>query len=108
MDEKWFESLEVSIYQKTNSLDLQNIERPSESYDVIISNHVFEHVDDDRLAFREIMRILEPKGFFQFSVPSPHARDETEEWGYPDPERHHHYRIYGKDLVPRFEKLGQA
>ena len=104
VNEKWFESLEISIYQKSNSLNLQNIERPPESYDVVISNHVLEHVDDDRLAFREIMRILKPKGFFQFSVPSPHVRDETEEWGYPDSNRHHHYRIYGKDLVRRFEE----
>ena len=98
---KWFESLEVSIYGKRNSLDLENIDRDSDIYDVVICNHVLEHVENDRLAFREIMRILDPSGFFQFTVPTPRRRAATEEWGYPD-SPHGHFRIYGKDLVHRF------
>ena len=105
VDKKWFESLEVSIYKKRNSLDLENIDRRSETYHVVICNHVLEHVKDDRQAFREIMRILERAGVFQFTVPNPYKRAVTDDWGYPDPERHHHYRVYGKDLVRRFGEV---
>ena len=82
-------------------MDLENVDRPSDSYDVAICNHVLEHIRDDRRAFREIMRILRPTGFFQFTVPLPQTRAVTEEWGYPDLP-HGHYRLYGRNLVDRF------
>ena len=101
VDKEWFDSLEFSVFGKKNSLDLETIDRPSESYDVVICNHVLEHIEDDRRAFREVMRILRPTGLFQFTVPLPQTRAVTEEWGYPD-RPHGHYRLYGRDLVDRF------
>ena len=104
VDKDWFGSLEVSVYKKRNSLDLEKIDRKSESYHVVICNHVLEHVKDDRQAFREMMRVLNRTGILQFTVPSPHRYAITDEWGYPDPDRHHHYRVYGRDLVQRFSE----
>ena len=101
VEKEWFHSLYVSQYGESNSLDLENVDRPSDSYDVVICNHVLEHIRDDKRAFREIMRILKPTGFFQFTVPLPQTRAVTEEWGYPDLP-HGHYRLYGRDLVDRF------
>ena len=60
-----------------------------------------EHVEADRRAFREIFRILDPRGFLQFSVPSPERLCGTEDWGWPNPELHDHYRAYGRDLLQR-------
>lgn len=105
VDKNWFGSLEISTYKRQNSLDLEKIDRGSESYHVVICNHVLEHVKDDRQAFREIMRILGRTGVFQFTVPNPHERAVTDDWGYPDPDWHHHYRVYGKDLVRRFGEV---
>ena len=105
VDKKWFEFLEVSIYKKRNSLDLEKIDRRSESYHAVICNHVLEHMKDDRQAFREIMRILKRGGLFQFAVPNPHVLAITDDWGYPDPDRHSHYCLYGKDLVHRFGEV---
>lgn len=102
VDPKWFRSFEMSLYGRKNSIDLQDIDRPDQSYDAVICNHVLEHVADDRKAFRELMRIVKRKGFLQFSVPSPHARATTEDWGYPRPDVHYHYRTYGRDLIDRF------
>ena len=101
VDKQWFKSFEISIYGRRNSLDWEAIDRPSGSYDIVICNHVLEHIEDDRRAFREIMRILAPSGLFQFTVPLPQTRAVTEEWGYPD-RPHGHYRLYGRDLIDRF------
>lgn len=102
VEEKWFGGFEVSIYDSRNSLDLQQIEREDGLYDIVICNHILEHVENDRQAFREILRILKPTGFLQFSVPNPKHHAGTKEWGYPKPEEHYHYRVYGRDLLQRF------
>ena len=104
VESDWFKSFEVSILGRRNSLNLQAIERPDGAYDIAICNHVLEHVEQDRQAFRELMRILKPDSFLQFSVPFPQGRVVTEDWGYPKPELHQHYRVYGRDLVERFTK----
>ena len=102
VDPRWFGSLEVSIFGDENSLDLQAIDRADGAYDVAICNHVLEHVEKDLDGFGELLRILKPEGILQFSVPFPQGRSDTEDWGYPKPENHGHYRIYGRDLVRRF------
>ena len=101
VNKDWFDYLEVSIYEKRNSLDLEDIYRLGGSYDIVICNHVLEHIEDDRRAFREIMRVLTSSGLFQFTVPLPCTHAVTEEWGYPD-RPHGHYRLYGRDVIDRF------
>lgn len=50
-------------------LDIQDTGLMDNSYDVIIANHVLEHVDDFRKALFEIKRILSPEGCFICSFP---------------------------------------
>ena len=50
-------------------LDIQETGLPSESYDVVICNHVLEHVDDFRIALAEIWRILRKGGLLICSFP---------------------------------------
>lgn len=50
-------------------LDIQDTKLPSDSIDLIICNHVLEHVDDFRKALREIHRILRIGGSFICSFP---------------------------------------
>ena len=87
------------------TLDLQDIDRKSGIYNIVICNHVLEHVEDDRQAFREIFRILKSDGFLQFSVPDPKKYMITQDWSYPEPSRHNHYRTYGRDLIERFTNV---
>ena len=94
----WFADYEPSYYGATNSLDLEDIDREDRSYDLVICNHVLEHVPDDTKALRELFRIVSPEGLIFLSVPSPTTREVTEDWGFADPERHEHYRIYGADF----------
>jgi len=105
VDPAWFRSVEVSEYGGENSLDLQAIDRPDAAYDLVICNHVLEHVADDRQGLRELLRITRPEGFVQLTVPSPYTRARTVDWGKPDPRAHGHYRGYGRDFLARF---GQA
>lgn len=95
----WFKSYEVSIHNGANSLDIQDIARPDASYDIVVCNHVVEHVPDHRRALRELGRILSARGFLFLSVPDPARRAQTEDWARPDPQRHHHYREFGPDFA---------
>ena len=60
----------ADLYDKADlKLDIQATGLPDTSFDVIIANHVLEHVDDFRKALREMYRILRPKGCFICSFP---------------------------------------
>ncbi len=98
---EWFASHEVSVYGGENSLDLQKIERGNYEYDIVMCNHVLEHVPYDNSALNELLRITKKDGFVFLTVPSPASKESTTDWGYPKEEDHGHYRIYGKD----FEKM---
>lgn len=50
-------------------LDIQDTGLENDSYDVIICNHVLEHVTDYMKALREVKRILRPDGIFICSFP---------------------------------------
>ena len=51
------------------SIDIQKTGLPENSFDVIICNHVLEHVGDYRTALQEMKRILRPGGVFILSFP---------------------------------------
>lgn len=101
----WFESHEFSVYGGRNSLDLEAINRPDSSYDVVIFNHVLEHVADDHTAVVELFRITSDDGFVFLTFPNPIYRAQTRDWGYPDENLHGHYRHYGADVVQMFRSV---
>jgi len=94
--------------------DVQNMNFADASFDVVICNHVLEHVPDDRKAMREIRRILNPGGFAILQVPANTSMEKTyEDSSIQDPaerERHFrqrdHYRLYGMDYPQRLEEEG--
>ncbi len=104
VDPAWFESYELSEYGGPNSLDLQAIDRADASYDLVICNHVLEHVADDIKGLQELMRIVRADGFVQLTVPSPYLRETTWDWGYPDEASHGHYRGYGREFIKLFKR----
>lgn len=95
---RWFGHFERSVYGESNSLDLQAIDRPDASYDVIVCNHVLEHVPDYRAALRELARVLNARGFLLLSFPDPYHLEKTVDWGFPNPDEFHHYRNFGRDI----------
>ena len=51
------------------SEDLEQLTLPDASFDVFVTQDVFEHVFDPAKAFREIARVLRPGGLHIFTVP---------------------------------------
>ncbi len=49
--------------------DMYSTPFESNSVDIVISSHVFEHLDDPKKALKEIFRVLKPGGVFIIDVP---------------------------------------
>lgn len=101
----WFASMRYSVYGTESSLDVQKIDLPDGAVDVVICNHVLEHVPRYEDGLREICRIITPEGFAFISFPNPHNRVATVDWGFPKPEMHGHYRIFGSDVEDKLPRL---
>lgn len=55
-----------------NGVRCENVEKltfPDNSFDLVTSTGMFEHVEDDVQGYREICRVLKPGGYTIFSVP---------------------------------------
>jgi SAM-dependent methyltransferase len=78
-------------------LNIEDIEYKSNSFDIILCNHVLEHVKYDNKALKEIYRILKPCGVAILSVPGNWSRDNIIEYDYPD--GNGHYRDYGLNFL---------
>jgi len=87
---------------------------PDQSFDVVISCDVLEHVPDDLAAMREICRILRPGGTAILTVPQmdPPARTDEDPTFLSESGREirfgqkDHVRMYGDDFVDRLRASG--
>jgi SAM-dependent methyltransferase len=58
-------------------LDIMMLPFPDDSFDLIICNHVLEHVSDDKVAMRELRRVLRPGRRALLQVPIGRALEDT-------------------------------
>jgi len=94
--------------------DVQEIPFEDNTFDVVICNHVLEHVDDDKKAMKEFYRILKSGGFAILQVPQDTNLQKTyEDPSITDPnerEKHFlqkdHIRLYGLDYGDRLSEVG--
>jgi predicted SAM-dependent methyltransferase len=94
--------------------DVQNIPLEDESIDVIICNHLLEHVEDDAKALQELHRILKPGGWGIMLVPEDRSRATTfEDDTITDAKertrlfgQYDHRRVYGRDYDLRLAEAG--
>jgi predicted SAM-dependent methyltransferase len=103
----------ADLYKKAMvKVDITDIQYPDDSFNIVYCSHVLEHIDDDRLAMRELYRVLKPQGWAVLMVPI--AGEKTlEDPSVTDPverERlfgqHNHVRQYGTDFKERLEEAG--
>lgn len=95
-------------------LDLLNIDFGDETFDIVIVNHVLEHVSDDRRGLVEIRRVLKPGGFAILQTPYSAKLQHTLEDPGIDSDRlrlelygqEDHVRLFGADIFRRFESSG--
>jgi len=108
--------LTADLYAKNvmMKIDVTNIPFEDEYFDVIICNHVLEHVHDDFKAMKELYRVLKIGGWGILQVPISYSLETTiEDSRITLPEDRQkifgqidHVRIYGLDYIKRLRKVG--
>ena len=95
-------------------LDVQALDLPSNAFDLIICNHVLEHVAEPERALAELHRCLMPGGRLiaqtRYSPRLKHTFELTEQPSQPFASRYFgrddNVRLFGNDLVRRFHEAG--
>lgn len=98
--------------QDVDIMDMHDI--ADNTYDVLVCNHVLEHVPDDIVAMKELRRVIKPDGIAILQVPYAQKLERTfedktilipearfEAYGQND-----HVRLYGLDYKDRLESAG--
>jgi SAM-dependent methyltransferase len=86
----------------------------NDRFDIVICNHVMEHIPEDTKAMSEIFRVLKPGGFAILQVPISYSTDKTiEDFSITNPDerkrrfgKSDHCRIYGLDYIDRLKSVG--
>ena len=94
--------------------DITNLPFDDNIFDLIICNHVLEHIQDDIIAIKEIYRVLKKNGLAIMQIPIDIKRIKT----FENPEiksnkereelfgQYDHVRVYGKDFFERLKSVG--
>lgn len=98
----------------TVKADICNLPFEDNQYDVILCNHVLEHIQDDHKAMQELYRVMKPGGWGVFQIPLDMERSTTfqddritgpkeraEIFGQYD-----HVRVYGMDYFDKLRSVG--
>ncbi len=94
--------------------DVLDLPFENESFDVIICNHVLEHIVDDRKAMSELHRVMKSGGWGIFQVPMKNSLEKTyEDFSIINPKerqkhfgQYDHVRWYGMDYFDRLKSVG--
>jgi predicted SAM-dependent methyltransferase len=94
--------------------DICDLPFKDNSYDVILCNHVLEHIPDDTKAMQELYRVLKPGGMAILQIPQDLSRETTfaDDSITNQKERaaifgqYDHVRIYGRDYFDKLRSIG--
>jgi SAM-dependent methyltransferase len=104
-------------YKRTTKIikaDMTNLQFDNNYFDVILCNHVLEHIPDDFKAMSELNRVLKEDGWGIFQVPINYKLEKTyEDFSITTKKerakafgQHNHVRWYGKDYKERLFNAG--
>lgn len=94
--------------------DICDLPFEDNQYDVILCNHVLEHIPDDTKAMQELYRVLKPGGMAILQIPQDLSRATTfaDDSITDQKERakifgqYDHVRIYGRDYFDKLRSIG--
>ena len=94
--------------------DICNLPFSDNQYDIILCNHVLEHIPDDTKAMQELFRVLKPNGMAILQIPQDLSRATTfsDDTIVDQKERakifgqYDHVRIYGRDYFDKLRSIG--
>jgi len=94
--------------------DICDLPFEDNSYDVILCNHVLEHIPDDTKAMQELYRVMKPGGYGIFQIPQDLNREVTfEDDSITDRDerakifgQYDHVRVYGRDYFDKLRSIG--
>ncbi len=100
--------------KNTKLFDITALPFEENKFELIVCNHVLEHIDDDHQAMKEIYRVMKPNGTAILQVPwSPILKETREDSSVKDPKEREkqfgqfdHVRLYGTDYPDRLKKAG--
>jgi SAM-dependent methyltransferase len=94
--------------------DICDLPFEDNSYDIILCNHVLEHIPDDTKAMQELYRVMKPGGMGVFQIPQDVTKAETfEDNSITDQKerarifgQYDHVRVYGLDYFDTLRSIG--
>ena len=94
--------------------DICHLPFDEDTFDVILCNHVLEHIPDDAKAMQELYRVMKPGGWGIFQIPQDLKREQTfEDNTITDRKerarifgQYDHVRIYGRDYFDKLRSVG--
>lgn len=118
-DSPWGAEIEPNYY----NINLENIDFEDQSFDIVLTSDVMEHVRNVDTAHVEIHRILKPNGAYIFNVPYDEDSEyeiqlvdtTTDDDKYLCSPQYHGdpltggilaYRVFGRDLIAKLSGLG--
>lgn len=94
--------------------DICNLPFKDNEFDVILCNHVLEHIPDDTKAMQELYRVMKTGGYGIFQIPQDLNRETTfEDNSITDKKeraeifgQYDHVRVYGRDYFDKLRSIG--
>lgn len=94
--------------------DICNLPFNDSTYDVILCNHVLEHIPDDTKAMQELYRVMKPNGWGVFQIPQNlNLKTTFEDNSITDKKeraklfgQYDHVRVYGLDYFDKLRSIG--
>lgn len=106
-------SCDLDMPTAMDTQDITALTYADASFNMIMCNHVLEHVPDDIKAMSELYRVLKPGGWAILQTPMSQKEKTYEDFSITDPkerEKHFgqndHVRVYGLDKKDRLESVG--